>query len=51
MDHVDVGAANRIERSCLMLAILEISFFMRIERVRQQFADISPEIVRSLQGE
>jgi hypothetical protein len=51
MDHVDVGAANGIERSCLVLAVLEIPLFMGAERVRQQFADISPEIVRPLQGE
>jgi hypothetical protein len=51
MDHIDVSATNGIERSCLVLAILEIPLFVRTERVRQQFADIPPEIVRSLQGE
>jgi hypothetical protein len=48
MDHIDVGAGNGIEWSCLVLAIFEISLFMRAERVRKQFADISAEMVGSV---
>ena len=51
VDHVDVGAGNGIEWSCLVLAVFEIPLFMRAERMRQQLADIAPEIVGSVQGE
>ena len=50
MDHVDVGAGNGIEWSCLVLAVFEIPLFMRAERMRQQFADIAPEIRRFRSG-
>ena len=51
MDHVDIGAANGIEWSRLVLAIFKIPLFMGAEGMRQQLADIASEIVGSVQGE
>ena len=51
MDHIDIGTGNRIDRPCLVLAIFKFAFFVRAERISQQFADILPENIGSVQGE
>jgi hypothetical protein len=51
MDHVDVGPCNGVEWSRLVLAVFKIPLFMRAEGMRQQLADIAPEIAGSVQGE
>jgi hypothetical protein len=49
MDHVDVGPGNGIEWSCLVLAVFKIPLFMHAKGMRQQLADIVPELVGSVQ--
>jgi hypothetical protein len=51
MDHVDVGPCNGVEWSHLVLAVFKIPLFMGAEGMRQQLADIAPEIIGSVQGE
>ena len=51
MDHVDVGPGNGVEWSRLVLAVFKIPLFMRAEGMAKQLADITPEMVGSVQGE
>jgi hypothetical protein len=50
MDHVNVSAANWIEWSCLMLAILELPLFMCAEAMTEQATYIASKLARAVQG-
>ena len=50
MDHIYAGAANGVDWSGFMLAILEFALFIRAERVAKQISDITPKFIGPVQG-
>lgn len=51
LNHIDMLARDRVERTDFMFAIFESSLFVSVERAAQRHRDIAAELRGGVQGE